>query len=214
MASPPPPALACAVCAVAVSKYKCPQCLAKYCSLPCFKLHKATCGEQQQRLTFETTLPRGPDSATASQVQQPLTTQSETVVDATTSAPLTSGGGAAVHASALPVQHESSSTNQQPLPLHLLLQSSDLRQFAASHPTLQTTLHAILTADNPLQTLISYLNSASDAEASALVDLSKHCMAAIGDHPAVERMRGEQALAEKQQLQREFALDPTGTRSL
>ncbi|KAJ7539252.1 hypothetical protein O6H91_11G083100 [Diphasiastrum complanatum] len=31
----------CKVCQEAVSKYKCPVCFTPYCSLPCYKLHKA-----------------------------------------------------------------------------------------------------------------------------------------------------------------------------
>jgi len=35
--------VSCEVCHEIVSKYKCPQCLLKYCSLPCYRQHKGAC---------------------------------------------------------------------------------------------------------------------------------------------------------------------------
>jgi len=37
----------CEVCHEETSKYKCPQCLVKYCSLPCFRQHKGVCEDKQ-----------------------------------------------------------------------------------------------------------------------------------------------------------------------
>ena len=38
----------CQICSIEQSKYTCPQCLIKYCSVKCFKQHKENCQKQTQ----------------------------------------------------------------------------------------------------------------------------------------------------------------------
>ncbi|XP_065197362.1 zinc finger HIT domain-containing protein 3-like [Sycon ciliatum] len=39
------PPITCAICSENASKYKCPRCLIRYCSLTCFKSHKESCSD-------------------------------------------------------------------------------------------------------------------------------------------------------------------------
>lgn len=43
----------CKVCSKQLSKYKCPSCRIKYCSVSCYKIHKQLCKEQEAKKSPE-----------------------------------------------------------------------------------------------------------------------------------------------------------------
>ncbi|KAK0653276.1 Box C/D snoRNA protein 1 [Lasiodiplodia hormozganensis] len=103
----------CDVCGAQPSKYKCPNCTVKYCSLTCFKSHKPT------------------HDAAESSSAAPTVSQTETITTTTASAPAPTPA---------PNQTAAAATAD---PLTTLLSSPALQRLLETNPTLRATLRSI-----------------------------------------------------------------------